>query len=330
MASDLPPFAAAIRAGVPLVMVSHARYTALDRHRIASQSRPIIEGLLRDGLGFRGVVITDSMEAAASLATGRITAASERAVRAGADLLLLTGRGSYAPVYEHLLDEGAAFGVVTGARTRGCGARAGPESGSIVGDQMAESGIDVSIERKDEPQAAEGKRHPNTCPSCGSHYRDEELRAVAPRLHPVRPPLPDAGARADRLSRRPRQLRGGGGGRPVGRPARVLRSAPLPRAACGGGAADGARGGDRHRPGDARRARLRALGHGLLVPRRLDGQRRRREARPRLRERWRSAACRSSPSPHRVARACRKGSSRSCSCRRPCAPSRNCTTPAER
>ena len=46
-----------------------------------------------------------------------------------------------------------------------------------MGDLMAESGIDVSIERKDEPQAVDGKRHPNTCPSCGSHYRDEELRA---------------------------------------------------------------------------------------------------------------------------------------------------------
>ena len=43
---------------------------------------------------------------------------------------------------------------------------------------MAESGIDVSIERKDESAPAEGKRHPNTCPSCGSHYRDEELRAA--------------------------------------------------------------------------------------------------------------------------------------------------------
>jgi beta-N-acetylhexosaminidase len=102
-AVDLPPFAAAVRAGVPLVMVSHARYTILDRRRIASQSRPVIEGLLRDELGFRGVVVTDSMEAAASLATGPITATSERAVRAGADLLLLTGRGSYRPVYEHLL-----------------------------------------------------------------------------------------------------------------------------------------------------------------------------------------------------------------------------------
>jgi beta-N-acetylhexosaminidase len=102
-AVDLPPFEAAIRAGVPLVMVGHARYRALDPQRIASQSRPILEGLLRDELGFRGVVITDSMEAAASLATGSITSASERAVRAGADLVLLTGRGSYGPVYRHLL-----------------------------------------------------------------------------------------------------------------------------------------------------------------------------------------------------------------------------------
>jgi beta-N-acetylhexosaminidase len=100
---DLPPFVAAIAAGAPLVMVGHARYPALDRFRIASQSRPIIEGLLRDELRFRGVVVTDSMEAQASLATGGITEVSERAVRAGADLLLLTGRGSYKPVYEHLL-----------------------------------------------------------------------------------------------------------------------------------------------------------------------------------------------------------------------------------
>jgi beta-N-acetylhexosaminidase len=102
-AVDLRPFRAAISAGVPLVMVGHARYRALDRTRIASQSAPIVEGLLRDELRFRGVVVTDSMEARASLATGSITTVSERAVRAGVDLVLLTGRGSYAPVYAHLL-----------------------------------------------------------------------------------------------------------------------------------------------------------------------------------------------------------------------------------
>jgi beta-N-acetylhexosaminidase len=86
-------------------MVGHARYPAIDGRRIASQSRAVIS-LLRREFGFRGVVVTDSMEAAASLATGPVTAASERALRAGADLLLLTGRGSYAAVRRHL--EGAA------------------------------------------------------------------------------------------------------------------------------------------------------------------------------------------------------------------------------
>jgi beta-N-acetylhexosaminidase len=102
-AVDLPPFEAAIQEGVPLVMVGHARYPALDRFRIASQSSPIIEGLLRDELGFRGVVVTDSMEARASLATGSITKVCERAILAGADLLLLTGKSSHRPVYRHLL-----------------------------------------------------------------------------------------------------------------------------------------------------------------------------------------------------------------------------------
>src|SRR2546423_367975 len=35
--------------------------------------------------------------------------------------------------------------------------------------------IDVSIEHKHAPPEVDGKRHPNTCPSCGSHYRDDEL-----------------------------------------------------------------------------------------------------------------------------------------------------------
>jgi len=40
------------------------------------------------------------------------------------------------------------------------------------------SRIDVSIEHKQPPSEPEGKRHPNTCPKCQSHYRDEELEAA--------------------------------------------------------------------------------------------------------------------------------------------------------
>ncbi len=35
--------------------------------------------------------------------------------------------------------------------------------------------IDVSIEHKNLPEPDKGKPHPNTCPGCGSHYRDDEL-----------------------------------------------------------------------------------------------------------------------------------------------------------
>jgi acetyl-CoA carboxylase carboxyl transferase subunit beta len=42
---------------------------------------------------------------------------------------------------------------------------------------MAETRIDVQVERTDLPPADE-KQHPNTCPGCGSHYRDDELAAA--------------------------------------------------------------------------------------------------------------------------------------------------------
>jgi beta-N-acetylhexosaminidase len=100
---DLPPFVAGIKAGAPLVMASHALFTALDRRNIASQSGPILTTLLRGKLGFKGVVITDSMEAAAVLKRSSIELASLRAMAAGADLLLLTGPGSFPRVYKQLL-----------------------------------------------------------------------------------------------------------------------------------------------------------------------------------------------------------------------------------
>jgi len=37
--------------------------------------------------------------------------------------------------------------------------------------------VDVSVERKDEARTSDGRRDPNTCPSCNSHYRDDELQA---------------------------------------------------------------------------------------------------------------------------------------------------------
>jgi beta-N-acetylhexosaminidase len=94
-AEDLDPFRAAIRAGAPLVMVSSATYPALDPDHIAAQSPAVLGDLLRRRLGFRGVVVTDSLEAGAVTATGSLEHAAVASVRAGCDLLLTTGPGSW-------------------------------------------------------------------------------------------------------------------------------------------------------------------------------------------------------------------------------------------
>ena len=101
---DLVPFrAAVVDEAVPLVMLSHASYPALDSRRIASQSRAIVTGLLRRRLGFEGVIVTDSLEAAAVIARSGIAEAAERSIRAGADLILMTGSASWNEVYPRLL-----------------------------------------------------------------------------------------------------------------------------------------------------------------------------------------------------------------------------------
>jgi beta-N-acetylhexosaminidase len=101
--SDLEPFRAAIDAGVPLIMASHALYPALDSEHIASQSPAIMRDLLRDELGYDGAVVTDSLEAEAVLARSSVEVAAERSLAGGADLLLMTGRGSWIHVFPYLL-----------------------------------------------------------------------------------------------------------------------------------------------------------------------------------------------------------------------------------
>ncbi|MDI5961776.1 glycoside hydrolase family 3 protein [Streptantibioticus silvisoli] len=89
MAEDVPPFRAAITAGVQSVMAAHIVAPALDPSGApASLSRPIVTGLLRDTLHYDGVVITDSLSAAAlgGIAPDRIVL---DAINAGDDELLM-------------------------------------------------------------------------------------------------------------------------------------------------------------------------------------------------------------------------------------------------
>jgi len=87
---ELPPFRKAIKAGIPAVMSAHVVFPALD-DKPATLSQPVLTGLLRRELGFKGVVVTDALNMQAITGTVSPGEAAVRSVRAGADLLLLVG-----------------------------------------------------------------------------------------------------------------------------------------------------------------------------------------------------------------------------------------------
>ena len=90
-AAHLPPFVAAIEAGVDCVMTSHPLYPKLDPTPAmpATFSRRIVTDLLRGELGYGGVIVSDDLEMGAVSALCPIGEATVRAAAAGHDLLLV-------------------------------------------------------------------------------------------------------------------------------------------------------------------------------------------------------------------------------------------------
>jgi beta-N-acetylhexosaminidase len=88
---DLIPFRAAIRAGAPAITMSNGLYVTDDFVTPGSLSPALIGGLLRRDLGFRGIVITDDLADPGVTALTTTPEASVAAIRAGADLLYISG-----------------------------------------------------------------------------------------------------------------------------------------------------------------------------------------------------------------------------------------------
>lgn len=86
---ELVPFKAAIKAGVGSIMTTHILFPALDPDRPSTLSSRIISGLLRNKLGFDGVVVTDCMEMKAIADNWGTPEAAVMAIEAGVDLVLV-------------------------------------------------------------------------------------------------------------------------------------------------------------------------------------------------------------------------------------------------
>ncbi len=86
---ELLPFRAAIKDGAPAVMVGHILMTRLDEKRPASLSPAVVDGLLRETLGFEGIVFTDDLTMGAVSQSCGMGEAAVLAVEAGCDQLLI-------------------------------------------------------------------------------------------------------------------------------------------------------------------------------------------------------------------------------------------------
>jgi beta-N-acetylhexosaminidase len=84
--SDLKPFAALVKSGIPSLMMAHVRYTAVDETP-ASLSRKWIQGYLRRKLGFKGAVFCDDLSMGGAAVIGSYADRARLALAAGCDML---------------------------------------------------------------------------------------------------------------------------------------------------------------------------------------------------------------------------------------------------
>jgi beta-N-acetylhexosaminidase len=97
-AVEFVPFRAAIDAGVAFLMTAHVLLTSIDEERPATLSGKVVQGILREELGFDGVIVSDDLGMKAIAATHTPGAAAVAAIGAGCDAVLMSGEGSNASV----------------------------------------------------------------------------------------------------------------------------------------------------------------------------------------------------------------------------------------
>lgn len=101
----LAPFAAAVKQGVSGVMTGHVLYPALDAKNIATFSKPILQDLLKTRMGFKGLVVTDSLDMKSATAHCSIPGCAVRALESGGDMILLGRYVKPVSVFQRILQE---------------------------------------------------------------------------------------------------------------------------------------------------------------------------------------------------------------------------------
>jgi len=104
---ELQPFRLAAQANLPMIMTAHVVFAALDATRPATLSEKVVTGLLRNKLGYRGVIVSDDLDMKAIAGQMGVDHAAEQAIRAGCDVLLLCCNEQYQAQAEEALIKAA-------------------------------------------------------------------------------------------------------------------------------------------------------------------------------------------------------------------------------
>ena len=149
---ELVPFVAAIEAGTAAVMTSHVVVPALDPELPATLSAPVL-GLLRERLGFRGVIVSDALDMAGASASRGIPEAAVLSVAAGAELLCIGAGNSVEQVrsIQAALVEAVRAGRLSEERLT-----AAASAASRLGDSSAERRVDPGEEAQTNRMVAAG------------------------------------------------------------------------------------------------------------------------------------------------------------------------------
>jgi beta-N-acetylhexosaminidase len=92
---ELYPYKRLIEAGIDSIMVAHCIYPHIDPDNISTVSRKVVTGILRDQLGFEGMITTDSITMGALIDRYGIGEACARALHAGADVILMKAENQW-------------------------------------------------------------------------------------------------------------------------------------------------------------------------------------------------------------------------------------------
>ena len=85
----LTPFKQAIKEGVDGIMTGHVLYPALDNKNIATFSKPILQDLLRQQMGFKGLLVTDSLDMKSATSFCTLAECAVRSFAGGEEMILL-------------------------------------------------------------------------------------------------------------------------------------------------------------------------------------------------------------------------------------------------